>query len=305
MPTWTPGRAGGEGGADLLGRAVAAGQPERAGRARRPWPGRRRREARRPAARARRAPRRLRGGALCPPARGALDDEAVRADRLVAREVAGQDVRRTRWPGSGAGAGAAASPPRTARGSKLQRRTAPRQPCDVARAIRADPSGRQVAQQPRDLPRHAGTHQHVVDAGEHRAVRGRRRGDLHLLQVVHARPARRGPPWPATPRRSCRATASSCRARLGRSVSLGTGRYGGRRRGRRDGSTWSRTRSASAGTGKCVQRAAYVAVRVAVLQPPRQDGVEGGAGHHAELPGACHRPGELPRRTRPPPCRPG
>ncbi len=56
---------------------------------------------------------------------------------------------------------------------------------EVARA-----PGGVLSEQPRDLARHAGAHDHVVDVGQHRAEDGRQAGRLDLLQHVDADDAR-------------------------------------------------------------------------------------------------------------------
>ena len=119
------------------------------------------------------------------------------------------------------------------------------------RRCRPTSPGREVAQQPRDLARDAGAHQHVVDAGEHRAVRGRRRGHLHLLQVVDAdRPV---VALLGQPHLDEVADDGELLARPGswRSVSLGIGGTACRRRGRPSTEVACRApASASAGHGE-------------------------------------------------------
>ena len=153
----------------------------------------------------------------------------------------------------------------------------------------------QLVEQRRDVARDAGAHQHDVDAGEHRAVRRRRRGHLHLLQVVDPdRPvvALLGQPdldevaqdrellgLPVLPQREPgargvgRAGRPSAVAEVPGERAVGDRRH--RERGHRP-------------TGR--------AVGVAVLQPPGEHGVQRGAGDHAELPGAGDRRREPPGR---------
>jgi hypothetical protein len=60
-------------------------------------------------------------------------------------------------------------------------------PDDVDTDLAGSPRGER-SEQLRDSRWHAGPHQHVVDAGQHRSVDGGRGGELDLLQVVDADP---------------------------------------------------------------------------------------------------------------------
>ena len=153
----------------------------------------------------------------------------------------------------------------------------------------------QDVEQPRDLRGDARAHEHVVDAGEHGAVGGGRRGHLHLLEEVHAHQAvvalAREPDLGevgdhgqlerrlAGPQRQPGAGpvrlagAPTTLAEVALQHALG-------HRGHREG-----------GEG-----AAQVAAGVAVLQPAGEHGVEGGARHDAELAGQRDLAREPPRR---------
>jgi len=147
----------------------------------------------------------------------------------------------------------------------------------------------------RDLRGDTRTHQHVVHAGEQGAVRRTRGGELDLLQEVDAHEAvvallgepdlhevgddaehllLAGGDHPQL-RDGCVGLAG--RATL-RAVVLGQHLLGHR------------------GDGEVGERAADVPAGVPVLEATGDDDVEGGPGHHAELAGEGHRPGELPRR---------
>ena len=113
-----------------------------------------------------------------------FDDETVRADQGVPSEVLGQDVRGDDGQESGA----------AQRGQRPAEQGGRIQVDGMALALggagdidwladRLVPGQR--AEQPGHLPRDAGSHQHRVDAGQHRAVGCRGHRHLDLLKVVH------------------------------------------------------------------------------------------------------------------------
>jgi len=156
-------------------------------------------------------------------------------------------------------------------------------------------SGRELGQQPRQLARDSRAHQHVVDPREHGAQRGRQGRGLDLLQQVDADDAvvallgepdlgevadqaqLDGPLAGVDGERRVRPVGLA-----GRTPALPVV---GRQHARRD-----RRR------GEVLQRPADVSARVAVLQAPRDDRVQGGAGDDAQLAEAGDDAGELPRR---------
>ena len=153
----------------------------------------------------------------------------------------------------------------------------------------------EVGEQARDVAWHARPHQHGVDTGEHRAEDRRRGRELDLLEQVDADEAAMalfGQPHLDEVRHH------------GEPLAVG----GLAQRHLVDGAVRPSAGSAtleeeSVGHAACQglvgeggQRAACVAVRVAVLQVSCQDDVEGGARHDAELTQTRHGAGELPAR---------
>ena len=176
------------------------------------------------------------------------------------------------------------------RGRRRRRRRRARVEAAAARPRRvqpptstAQPTGRCSARRPAAAGSRAGcrAHQHVVDAGQHRAVERRRVRHLHLLQVVH--PDR--PSWPSFASHTSTKLASTASCCPGRPIVCRATGSVRRARVRPPGTEilLQRLRVCHAGNGEALQCPANVAADVAVLQPPSEDGVEGGAGHHAEL----------------------
>jgi hypothetical protein len=166
------------------------------------------------------------------------------------------------------------------------------------RAVNVDgdaalPSLRELVEKVWDLPRDPGSHQHVVDSGQHRPERGRRGGHLYLLHVVDADDSLvaflRQPHLDEV----AKETQLLLRPR------------GGERQ-LRDGEVWLALRAAAREEvprqhrpshrldRKVVKRAANVAVGIAILESPREHRVEADPRDHAQLPGPRYRTGELP-----------
>ncbi len=176
-----------------LGPARAAGEPERQAElahlrevdhvARRRRRGSPRSLRRRLAARRR----------VVPAGRGALDDEAVDAPGRLRASDGRERCCSRRWQEARARARAAGAVPVTA-GSKRRYSTAA-----GAAALDVEPQLRRLVlrqrvERRRDLARDAGAHEHVVHAGEHRAVERGEVRHLDLGQQVDADRRRRGPP---------------------------------------------------------------------------------------------------------------
>ncbi|MFD2357714.1 hypothetical protein ACFSTC_63200 [Nonomuraea ferruginea] len=139
----------------------------------------------------------------------------------------------------------------------------------------------------------AGADQHVVDPGQHRAVDGGGRGHLDLLQVVdadqsvvpllgqvhlgevghHGQLVQRAALPQAQPGHGPVRRALGDAARHEVAPQHPRGHLGHREGG---------------------QRPAQVSAGIAPLQPPGQGEVQGRPRHHAQLPGAGHRPRQPP-----------
>jgi hypothetical protein len=151
----------------------------------------------------------------------------------------------------------------------------------------------QTVQHSRDFSRDAGTHEHIVDACEHRPERGGRCRELDLLQVVHAhRPvmAQLGQVHLDEVARHDQLVASGVWAQpepRGRPERDAGGQAARHEVPAQDPLGNSRQ-------GKAGQRFAHVSVRVTPLQAPRQDRVQRYPGHHTQLPGRRHGSGQPP-----------
>ena len=185
------------------------------------------------------------------PARGrALDDEAVDASGRLLRQHGGERV---------AGDDGQEARPLERRGRRRREWSAGIEAQELEalgrRALDVElQRGRLVlgqrVERARDLARDAGAHQHVVDAGEHRAVEQRQVRAAAPWSAGSCRPT---PSWPSLARYTSTKAASieiCWRASRAGRRSSGSRRYGVPGGGPRDGSSVSSVSSATPGIGK-------------------------------------------------------
>ena len=143
------------------------------------------------------------------------------------------------------------------------------------------------------LHRDAGAHEHVVDAGQHRAVERGQVRNLDLLEVVDPDRARRGPRARGRPRRSStRRSARPARVATRRCESAGAD-TDDRRPCRRGCSAATRPARPSR-EREVIEGAAHVPARIPVLEAACHHHVERSARHDAELSTHRHRARKLP-----------
>ena len=225
-----------------------------------------------------------------------LDDEAVGADGLVAREVPGQHV-----------GGDDGEEHRAAQRRQVLTEHLARVELDAvgaggsARHVDRQAHGavrRELVEQVRDVPWDTGAHEHGVDPGKHRAEGGGRRGHLDLLQEVdpdEPRVALLGEPHLGVVAQDRQLLVAGVLAQ----------REAGQRRVRRTGAALGAEVAVQHTldhrlVGECGERPTDVTVRVAVLQPAGEHEVQRRPGDDAELAGEAHGPGQAPRGHRDP-----
>ena len=170
-------------------------------------------------------------------------------------------------------------------------------PAGVARDVDREADGAvlgELVEQVRQVARDPGTHEDDVHPREHRAVRGRRRGELDLLQVVDADRILMtllGQPDLDEVREHHELLDRPTGAQAHRRHGL-VRRPGGTALGAEVAAQHPRDEALD-GEGR--QGTADGTVPVAVLQPARQHQVERGPGHDTELTPAGDRAGESPR----------